>query len=353
MYANKTTRLAVIIVSYNTCALLRDCLHSLLDSLTLERAWLESSVVVVDNGSSDGSAAMVACEFPQVTLRALEANLGFTGGNNLALAMLGLLDRGDVPASLPMADFVLLLNPDTRVVGNAPAELVRFLQSTPDAGVCGAGLHYGDGRFQHAAFAFPRFAQVALDLVPLHRLPLGARLYDSALNGRYPAALWQSGRPFAVDFVLGAALMIRGAVVREIGALDDAYFMYCEEMDWCLRAAQKGWRVYAVPSAQVVHYEAQSSRSVRWPAYARLWRSRLLFYSLHGSHFAPGTLLGVRLLATISMSIGARLAMRRFARGQSSGVAAGNEIAARHVIVRVATRRMQGQPDGMTTFSQP
>lgn len=324
--------MAVIIVSFNTRDLLRDCLRSLLLSLGREAAWLGADVIVVDNASSDGSAEMVAAEFPQVHVEALGQNLGFAGGNNRALALLGLM--GDAP-SLPAPDFVLLLNPDTLVVDDAPARMVRFLQAAPQAGICGAALRYGDGRFQHGAFAFPGVAQVALDLLPLSRMPMGARLTDSGLNGRYARGLWQAGRPFRVDFVLGAALMTRAQVVQQIGGLDEGYFMYCEEMDFCLRASEAGWGVYAVPAAQIIHVEGQSSRQVRWPAFEQLWRSRLRFYQLHADHFAKVTPAAVRMLTRAAMTLEARFALRRFAHGQGSGVEAGAEIAARHAVTRL------------------
>ncbi len=169
-------QLAVVIVSYNTRDLLRDCLRTLLDSLAADAQWLSATVIVVDNASSDGSAAMVAAEFPTVHLEALARNLGFTGGNNHALALLGLVEGASAaPPTVAAPDFVLLLNPDTRILADAPAQLVRFMQRNPNAGICGAGLRFEDGAFQDAAFTFPNVAQVALDLLPLDRLRGGAR----------------------------------------------------------------------------------------------------------------------------------------------------------------------------------
>ncbi len=211
--------------------------------------------------------------------------------------------------------------------------MVRFLQGAPRAGICGAGLTYGDGRFQHGAFGFPGAAQVALDLLPLQGAPLASRLYESRFNGRYSAQLWESGQPFPVDFVLGAAMMVRSEVISQMGGLDDAYFMYCEEMDFCVRAADAGWGVYAVPAARIVHLEGQSSRQMRWPTFERLWSSRLRFYTRHRARFAPCTLPMVRLMVQTAMRISAWRAFAGFARGRSTGVAAGAEIVARHAVV--------------------
>lgn len=326
-----TLHLAIIIVSYNTRELLRACLESIEQATARAADALMVSTLVVDNDSADGSATMVAESFPQVRLFALEENLGFTSANNFALDKLSLLPESAAPATAvtnAAPDFVLLLNPDTQIVGDALPTLVRFIQSHPHVGICGPALAFGDGAFQHAAFAFPSVAQVALDLFPLQRLPLVRRLYDSRVNGRYPAALWQRGRPFAVDFVLGAALLVRADVVRAIGGLDDAYFMYCEEMDWCLRARNAGWDVFAVPQARIIHYEAQSSRQQPWLTFERLWRSRLRFYDRHADSFITGTPTLVRLLLRIAMHMQRMRARRRFGRGVITGMDAAHELAA-------------------------
>jgi len=349
---------AVVIVNYNTCALLRACLRALEVAARVAAAEdprLETEALVVDNASHDGSAAMVRAEFPNVRLLASAENLGFTRANNLALRTLGLLlpaagtppmtgisrMAGISPAagsparpdSRPAPDFVWLLNPDTEPEADALARLVRFLLEEPRAAACGPRLRYGDGRFQHGAFAWPGVAQVALDLLPLHRLPGMARVYGSTLNGRYPMALWTGERPFPVDFVLGAAMLVRGEALRALGGLDEGYFMYCEEMDWCLRAHEAGRQVWAVPAAQVVHHEGQSSRQVRWRSVERLWRSRMRFYGLHRARFGPGTTAAVRALLRLNMAAGIASARRRFGRGSLSGLEAGEEIAARRVIL--------------------
>jgi N-acetylglucosaminyl-diphospho-decaprenol L-rhamnosyltransferase len=325
-------RLAVVILSYNTRDLLRCCLQSVFAAAAWSADRLAVDVLVVDNASPDGSAAMVAAEFPQAYLLASPHNLGYTGGNNLALATLGFpVESAQSPnrsitqrPDLPCPDFVLLLNADTEVAEDALWEMVHVLVEQPAAGACGAQLRFGDGRFQHGAFRFPSLVQMALDLVPPPALPGGGRLwnwlYNSPLNGRYDLARWQTGKPFPVDFVLGAALLMRGEALRAIGGLDENYFLYCEEVDWCLRAHQAGWQVLAVPTAQVIHHEGQSSRQVRWPAYERLWRSRLRFFQKHARHYPPGYLALVRATIRLGLHLRAWLAERRFAQGAMTGV---------------------------------
>jgi hypothetical protein len=258
--------LAVVTVSYNVKDLLAACLESALAGL--ERSRLAGRLWVVDNASADGSAAMVRERFPGVQLIAHDRNLGYAAGNNLALK--------DIEPLAPR--HVLFLNPDTRVQGDALGELVRFLDETPAAGVAGARLVHGDGSFQHSAFAFPGLAQIFLDLFPLHH-----RLLESRLNGRYPRRFYDSGRPFAVDHPLGAALMIRSEALRQVRGFDERYFMYCEEIDLCRRVKAAGWSVYCVPGAEVVHLAAQSTRQFRDRMFVALWRSRFLMYDRHES----------------------------------------------------------------------
>ena len=319
-------RLAVIILSYNTRDLLRNCLCSVFASAATSADQLIADVIVVDNASPDGSANMVAAEFPQAYLIASQENLGYTGGNNLALHLLGFnvaapsASDHQLPTSLAkLPAAVLLLNADTEILGDALWQMAKCLHDRPDAGACGANLQYGDGRFQHGAFRFPALFQVALDLFPLTGLPGIHRIHNSRLNGRYPPARWQATPSFRVDFVLGAALMVRGASIQQVGGLDDEFFLYCEEMDWCLRLAAAGWPVYAVPTAHVIHYEGQSSRQVRWSAYERLWRSRFRFYAKHRSHYPPGYLSVLRGLLRIGLTWRKLTAQRRFANGKLTG----------------------------------
>lgn len=292
--------LAIIIVSYNTRDLLRNCLRSICTSGENPNARMNTEVIVVDNASSDGTIDMLRTEFPQVTLIASQENLGFTKGNNLALRRLGFEAGGSadketgrqedkVSAGLGegslVPDFVLLLNPDTEVVGDALRQMVSALQSSTEAGACGAHLQFGDGTFQHGAFRFSSWTQVLLDLFPFYAIRGMHRLYAGGLNGRYPASSWNGSQPFSVDFVLGASLMLKSEVIAATGLLDEGFFMYCEEMDWCLRVKKAGWTVLAVPTAKIIHHEGQSSKQVRWQSFVHLWQSRFRFYQKHADQY--------------------------------------------------------------------
>jgi GT2 family glycosyltransferase len=281
--------LAIITVSYNTRGLLADCLQSALDGL--KPSGLEGEVWVVDNASSDGSADMVRRRFPDVRLIAADENLGFAAGNNLALRTMGFsLDASGEPQSdSASADgasatarqvprYILFLNPDTRVKGDALGLMVRFLDACPAVGVAGARLVHGDGSFQHSAFVFPGLTQIFFDFFPLHH-----RLLESRLNGRYPRRWYEAGQPFPVDHPLGAALMVRSEMLARVGSFDEDFFMYCEEVDLCRRARMAGWEIRCVPEAEIVHLVGQSTGQFRDRMFVALWQSRFLMFEKHES----------------------------------------------------------------------
>lgn len=277
--------LTVVVVSYNTRDLLERCLAS------LERSsGIATRVVVVDNASSDGSAEMVRARFPDVDLREPGRNLGFAAGNNLVLAEL------DTP-------YVLLLNPDTEVVGDAPAALVGFLREHPRAGLVGGRLVYGDGSFQHSGFDFPSLAQVFLDVYPINH-----RLTGSRLNGRYPRG-WYA-RPFEIDHPLGACMCMRREAVQ---LMDEGFFMYAEEVDLCRRVKAEGWQIWYTPDATVIHHEGQATRQFRGEMVVALHRSRYRFFAKHyGPWFvrAARAIVGSAVTRDLACSAVERIAAR-------------------------------------------
>ncbi len=309
------TRLAIVVVSYNVCALLRGCLHALMCST--RAAGVDWDIWVIDNASADGSAAMVADEFPGVHCIASEHNLGFARGNNTVLRQLGFHDGPRTLAADTAPDLVLLLNPDTAVAPDAVTRMADFLLAEPTAGGCGAQLSYGDGQFQHGAFVFPGLWQLWFDFCP----PPG-RIRESRLNGRYPRAWYAAGQPFVVDFALGAALMVRRAAIEAAGLLDEGYFMYCEEVDWCWRMRRAGWPLWCVPQARVTHFEGQSTRQFREQMVLALWRSRLRLYT---QHYGPLR----RWLARRMVRLGAELESVRVRRQARAGNLDANELAQR------------------------
>jgi N-acetylglucosaminyl-diphospho-decaprenol L-rhamnosyltransferase len=262
------TNLAIIIVNWNVREMLAACLRSVQTDLAATK--LSAQIWVVDNASTDDSVAMLRRDFPEVHLIASQKNLGFAGGNNAALRAIG-FRRG---VNLPEA--VLLLNPDTKVHPGALPALYNFLKNNPQAGVAGARLFNDDGSFQHSAFAFPGLWQLAIEL-----LPLPGRLVESRLNGRYPRSLYEQERPFQIGHPLGAAICVRREAIQQVGLLDERYYMYVEEIDWCKRIVSAGWQAYCVPQARITHFGGQSTGQIKTSSFINLWASRYQFYRWH------------------------------------------------------------------------
>ena len=256
--------LSIIIVSWNVKDLLQRCLDSIFRH---PASSIQFEVFIVDNASSDGSAGMVRERFPQVHLIENEENFGFAAANNQAIRR----SRGR---------YILLLNPDTVVCDDALGTLMRFLDENPKVGAVGPKLVYPDGRLQHSAFAFPTLPMAFFDFFPIHH-----RLINSRLNGRYPRRLYESGKPFPIDHPLGACLMVKREAIEQVGLLDEGFFIYCEEIDWCMRIKKAGWQIYCVPQAEVVHYVAQSTQQFRDEMFVQLWRSRYLLFAKHYGRF--------------------------------------------------------------------
>jgi len=263
--------LGIVIVNWNVRDLLAACLDSVYLDLAQSSSELEAVVCVVDNASTDGSAAMLRQQFPRTLL--IEAdNRGMGAGNNRGLQTL----QAQVN---PFA--LLVLNPDTVVRPGALRHLVSFLRAHPRAGVAAPKLVNPDGSLQHTGFRFPGLTQAALDLFP----PQGrlARLLNSPHNGRYAPARYAGGQPFAVDHTLGAAFAVRAEAAVEVGLFDETFHMYCEEIDWHWRLARSGWERWVVPAAEVIHYGGQSTAQIKIDSFRKLWTSRRRLYHRYHS----------------------------------------------------------------------
>ena len=263
--------LAVVIVSWNVCDLLRDCLASL--RADLAEGAPGARVIVVDNASADGSAEMVRAEFADVSLITCHHNLGYVKANNLAMRHLGLDKAAAEVQDSPT--YVWLLNPDTIVHRGASRALLEFMQAHPRCGLCGPKLVNPDGSLQHSAFALPGLIQLALETQPWLW-----RFRNTRLDGRYPAARY-AGPPFRVGHPLGAAMFARAEAIRAVGLLDEGYEMYAEEVDWAVRMKAAGWDIWCVPQAIVTHYGGASSAQASERAECLKWASRQRYYYKH------------------------------------------------------------------------
>ncbi|HEY9896377.1 MAG TPA: glycosyltransferase family 2 protein [Candidatus Sericytochromatia bacterium] len=243
---NQPITLLVVVLNYKTAALTIDCLRSLADEID---AIPGSRVVVTDNASGDGSVEKIASAISEnhwhdwVELMPLEQNGGFAFGNNAAIR--------PVLASAVSCPYVLLLNPDTVVRPGALKSLLTFMNEHPEAGIAGSRLEDLDGSPQHSAFRFPSV---------ISELDFGLRLgFVSKLLSRWSGVPPIADDPHETNWVAGASMIIRREVFEAIGLLDENYFMYFEEVDFCLRAHRAGWPCWYVPQSHVVHFVGQSS----------------------------------------------------------------------------------------------
>jgi N-acetylglucosaminyl-diphospho-decaprenol L-rhamnosyltransferase len=280
---------AIIIVSYNVRDLLRRCLQSINDSLA--GSTLRCEIIVVDNDSQDGSAAMVATEFPAVRLIALDQNAGFAGGNNVGLRwVLGeqrIREQGNkeqenkeiseqskiqnLKSKIQNPRYVLLLNPDTEIVGDAIERMARYLDDHSDVAVVGPQLRYGDDSPQSSRRRWPT---------------IGTLFWESTLLEQWwPRNPWARryryddqpvGESSAVDWLVGAALMVRLTAIEQAGLLDEGFFMYSEEMEWQARLATRG-RIVFLPDAMILHHEGKSSEQNLARRHINFNRSRLRY----------------------------------------------------------------------------
>ena len=257
--------LRICVVSWNAKADLRACLQSLPAAATRHKI----EIVVVDNASSDGSPEMVAAEFPQVCLVRSPVNEGFSSGNNRALAGLG-------------APYALLLNSDAVVAPGALDALLEFADQNPHIGIIGPKVLNPDGSLQYSCRRFPTFAAGLFRNVYLGRLfPNNKPAADYLMQDFDHASVRD------VDWVSGCALLIRHECLEEIGPLDaETFFMYCEDMDWCLRAHRAGWRVVYFPGAPITHAIGRSSDQVAERMIIEHHRSMWRFYKKHRDFFA-------------------------------------------------------------------
>ena len=236
----------IVIVNYRTAPLVVDCLRSLEAEVAAEP---DCRVVVVDNASGDGSAQALQEAIDGegwgawAEVLPLDQNLGFSGGNNAALRPL--------LASPRPPDYVLLLNPDTWVRPGAVRALVEFMERRPEVGVAGSRLEHPDGEVHNSAF---RFHTATSEFERGLRLGLVTRLLR-----RWVVAPPARAEAHPADWLSGASLMVRRAVFESVGLLDEGYFLYYEEVDFCLRARAAGWRCWYVPDSRVVHLVGQSS----------------------------------------------------------------------------------------------
>ncbi|MFH1754478.1 MAG: glycosyltransferase [Candidatus Latescibacterota bacterium] len=232
---------SIIIVSYNSMDVLPSCLNS----LHKQSYTGDVEIIVVDNASQDGTPHMVAREYPGVTLLAEEENFGFSRGVNLGIRVA----RGK---------YFLIINPDTVFKEDSLARLADFMDSHDDAGIVGPKLVFHDGNLQYSCRRFYTWKVLALRRTPLGKLFRSTKTVSDHLMLEY-----DHDTTAEVDWLLGACMFVRRSAVEAVGLMDERFFLYFEDVDWCYRMKQEGWKVYYHPQSVIVHgYARESAQSV-------------------------------------------------------------------------------------------
>ncbi|OGG46548.1 MAG: hypothetical protein A3F84_18650 [Candidatus Handelsmanbacteria bacterium RIFCSPLOWO2_12_FULL_64_10] len=229
-----TPDVSVLIVTYQARAFIDHCLKAVKaqTGLTIE-------TIVVDNASPDGTGDHIKRVHPDVSFTQADENSGFSAGVNRV-------------ARQAHGRHLLLLNPDTELRPDTASTLAAYLDTHPEVGAVGPRLANSDGTPQDAAFAYPSLLMHWLEF-----FPHPARLLHTRWNGRLDS---RTDEPVEIDHPLGACMLIRRAAWDQVGPLDEGFFMYCEEVDWCMRARDAGWRIMQVPTTTVVHWSGASSK---------------------------------------------------------------------------------------------
>ncbi len=230
---------SVIIVNYNV----RDFLNQSLVSLQKSLKGLRSEIFVIDNASDDGSTEMVRQRFPRIQLIANSINLGFAKANNIALKK-------------ACGKFILLINPDTIVQEDTIRVMIEFLKNHPEAGLAGCKILNPDGSFQPACRrGFPTPWVAFTRIFGLSKLFPKTKLF-----GKYNLTYLDTEETYPVDAVSGSFMMVRKETLEQVGGLDESYFMYGEDLDWCYRIRKAGWQIFYIHSTQIIHYKGESTR---------------------------------------------------------------------------------------------
>jgi hypothetical protein len=255
--------LSIVIVNWNTLSLLRDCLRSVLDNagkLCLE-------VFVIDNASTDGSAEMVSAEFSSVKLIRNTSNRGFAAANNQAL-------------EIGQGRYLLLLNSDTIVLGDVLEKSVQYADEHPDVGTMGCRVLNPDRTLQPTCFEYPTLLNLFLLTAGLSRLSWPRFL------GKYHMTGWKRDSERDVDVVTGCYMLVRYAAMSEIGLLDESFYFFGEETDWCKRFRENGWAVRFAPVGEIVHYGGASAKKLNHRRDVMLTGALIDFHRKHGGAVA-------------------------------------------------------------------
>ena len=272
--------LSIIIVSWNVADLLAACLDSIYAGL----GDLQAEVIVVDSGSADHTVSLLHSKYPQVRLIEQAENIGYTRSNNVGLAQAN-------------GRHLLLLNPDTEIIGDVLVKMVAYLDENTSVGMVGPYTHNSDGSYQSTRRRFPTPATAFIESTWLQPFAPKSLLDRFYVNDAPP------DQTMNVDWVQGSALMARRKVYEQVGGLDEGYVMYSEELDWCKRAKDAGWRVVFLAEAHITHHGGRSSEQVVARRQILFQQSKLRYFrKYHGALVAQ--MLRVCLLLNYAIQLG-------------------------------------------------
>ncbi|MFA6422556.1 MAG: glycosyltransferase family 2 protein [Candidatus Buchananbacteria bacterium] len=229
-------KISIVIVSWNVKDLLQKCLNSIINNPLYEL----TETFVVDNASKDGSAEMVKEKFPQINLIASDKNLGFAKGNNVALKKC-------------TGDYILFLNPDTEIFTDTLQKSVEFMAQNPNCGIMGCKMLYGDKSFQPSVRRFPSLWPIFLMLIKAPKIFKKIKAID-----RYMATDFDYNKAQEVDQVMGAYMFVKKEVIDRVGAFDERFFYWFEEVDFCLRVKKAGFKIMYDPKTIIIHHGGKS-----------------------------------------------------------------------------------------------
>ena len=253
--------LTISIVSWNIKDLLKQCLKSVFENTK----GISYEVFVSDNGSTDGTIEMIKQDFPQVKLIENGANIGFTKANNKVIRK-------------AQGRYVILLNSDTVVTPGSLEALVKFMDEHPDAGAVGPKLEYPDGSFQPSCRAFPTLETEFYKMLFLDQL-----FSKSKRFGKHMMSFWNHGDMREVDQPMGAALLVRRDVIDKVGLMDENIIFWFDEVDWCKRIKDAGWKIYFTPESKIYHYKNKGF--AQWKGLKKSWRAMKIWRESRNYYF--------------------------------------------------------------------
>lgn len=274
---NQQLELSIAVISFNTIDLTKACLDSVINNL----GDLSAEIIVVDNASKDGSAQMIREDFPHVVLIENDRNVGFAAANNQAF-------------SVAEGEFVLLLNSDTEIISDVLAKSIDYLKTNPLVGAMGCRVLNTDKTMQPTCSGYPTLQRLLKMTFGLDRFPLLLKFDDYLLRA------WARDSEREVEVISGCYLMIRRSIIESVGSLDEAFFFFGEETDWCLRIRRAGWKLMFSPVGEIIHHGGGSVKKLNHRRDLMLTEATIRLHKKNSGSFSAA--LAFAILATFNVS---------------------------------------------------